>query len=681
MLKFKPIGQNLHRTDTFGVVADSVEYLKVEFDFSSSDFGGITTAVFSPFYNKGINYEVVLDDNNSCIVPEEVIKHRGFNVSIYSVIGNKKITSDKFSVPVAESGYAKGETPKDPTPTVYEQLLEIVNNTKSIAKSVRDDADSGAFNGTNGTDGVGVSKAEISADGILTITLTDGKVINVGNVKGEKGDPSVIAIDDSAFSMSNMGDAIYCTKKEVTIQTDSDNKSTVVVPQGTLIASYKPKPYFGNAYHYLIIIGECTFKDNKYKYGIHRYYNISDKIVSSTSFDDFALKTEIPTKTSHLTNDNDFVSDADYTHTDNNFTDEEKARLESDVATKDYVEQEIATFDFIKIVEELPETGLPNRTYFVPKANQQTNDLYDEYMWVKNTWEFVGTRQIEVDLTNYIKNTDYVTANQGGILKKLSLSFGIAPGEQYTANSSYTGIPMIARATPNEVKVGDHSYKPIVPNNQQYAVFYGLAKASGDTSQAKSTNALGKYTDEARNKIQEMLGVQALLSAGENIVINNNVISSTCVIKPLALSVDKTTPTMLADIGAGAFITTNTGYIKTSGGFQKAIGKGAELIIVSTLKDNIAQLCVTVQTGSSVLFFWDKMTADMTNEIFISTLSVKNDLNSLNDRNVMSGTLAKTMFDERIKKSEVGDGLKYENGKLSLDIPTATAETLYGGEG
>ena len=70
----------------------------------------------------------------------------------------------------------------------------------------------------------------------------------------------------------------------------------------------------------------------------------------------------------------------------------------------------------------------------------------------------------------------------------------------------------------------------------------------------------------------------------------------------------------------------------------------------------------------------------MTNEIFISTLSVKNDLDSLNDRNVMSGTLAKTMFDERIKKSEVGDGLKYENGKLSLDIPVATASTTYGGD-
>lgn len=74
---------------------------------------------------------------------------------------------------------------------------------------------------------------------------------------------------------------------------------------------------------------------------------------------------------------------------------------EGDYATKDYVEQEIANFDFIKIVTKLPETGLVNRTYFVPKTDTETNDLYDEYMWVDDKWELIGTKQIEVDLTDY----------------------------------------------------------------------------------------------------------------------------------------------------------------------------------------------------------------------------------------------------------------------------------------
>ena len=75
-------------------------------------------------------------------------------------------------------------------------------------------------------------------------------------------------------------------------------------------------------------------------------------------------------------------------------------------ATKEYVENEIATFDFIKVVDALPETGLDNRIYFVPKADTQTQDLFDEYVWVNNAWEWVTTKQLEVDLTPYYKKTE-----------------------------------------------------------------------------------------------------------------------------------------------------------------------------------------------------------------------------------------------------------------------------------
>lgn len=80
-----------------------------------------------------------------------------------------------------------------------------------------------------------------------------------------------------------------------------------------------------------------------------------------------------------------------------------------DVATKEYVEHEIATFDFIKVVDALPEIGLENRFYMVPKDDAQTQDLFDEYVWINKgtedapswVWEWVTTKQIEVDLTNY----------------------------------------------------------------------------------------------------------------------------------------------------------------------------------------------------------------------------------------------------------------------------------------
>ena len=103
----------------------------------------------------------------------------------------------------------------------------------------------------------------------------------------------------------------------------------------------------------------------------------------------------------------DYAKEGGYTGTE-----EEFAVLLAGIdmfATKEYVEQEIAMFDFIKVVEKLPEQGFPNRIFFVPKKDTQTQDLFDEYAWInKGTeeapnwgWEWVTTKQIEIDLTNY----------------------------------------------------------------------------------------------------------------------------------------------------------------------------------------------------------------------------------------------------------------------------------------
>lgn len=55
--------------------------------------------------------------------------------------------------------------------------------------------------------------------------------------------------------------------------------------------------------------------------------------------DDKSVDIIVPTLTSELTNDSDFVSDVDYVHTDNNFTTEEKDKLES---LENYDDSELA---------------------------------------------------------------------------------------------------------------------------------------------------------------------------------------------------------------------------------------------------------------------------------------------------------------------------------------------------
>ncbi len=95
----------------------------------------------------------------------------------------------------------------------------------------------------------------------------------------------------------------------------------------------------------------------------------------------------------------------------------EKQEFEAETvnfATKQYVDEEIATFDFIKVVDVLPEAGLPNRIYLVPNIYAEEQNLFDEYIWVNKgaadasewAWEFVASKTVEVDLTNYYKKAE-----------------------------------------------------------------------------------------------------------------------------------------------------------------------------------------------------------------------------------------------------------------------------------
>jgi len=120
MLEFNVKNQIITRTDSFNVVADSQGYLKAKFTFTE-EWENEITAIFG---NGDEYYSVILADNG-CMVPWEVINAPFFTVS--AVCGDR-ITANSVRVEVEKSGYIEGETPKEPTPDVYEQIL---NSTKA----------------------------------------------------------------------------------------------------------------------------------------------------------------------------------------------------------------------------------------------------------------------------------------------------------------------------------------------------------------------------------------------------------------------------------------------------------------------------------------------------------------------------------------------------------------------
>lgn len=97
-----------------------------------------------------------------------------------------------------------------------------------------------------------------------------------------------------------------------------------------------------------------------------------------------------------------------------------------------------------------------------------------------------------------VANVPLASANNAGALLVRNGDNGLGFSQNYLCVHS---------AGPADVKAGTHITKPIVPYYQHQSVFYGLAKAAGDTTQSASSNAVGTYTIEAQAAIQAMLGL------------------------------------------------------------------------------------------------------------------------------------------------------------------------------
>lgn len=175
--------------------------------------------------------------------------------------------------------------------------------------------------------------------------------------------------------------------------------------------------------------------------------------ILANKFNTKADASSVPTKLTDLTNDGNFVQDADYVHTDSNYTATEKTKLggiaagaqvnvlekvkvnnveqtitskavnitvptnnnqltngagyqtASDVTTAINTALAGITSISYQVVSSLPATGEAGVIYLVANSGTSPN-VYDEYIWVNNAFEKIGTTA--VDLSNYMQFSDMV---------------------------------------------------------------------------------------------------------------------------------------------------------------------------------------------------------------------------------------------------------------------------------
>lgn len=83
--------------------------------------------------------------------------------------------------------------------------------------------------------------------------------------------------------------------------------------------------------------------------------------------------------------------------------------LKSETYTKTEVDNKLSAIPKfnIQVVSSLPTSGISTTTVYLVASDNQTNNLYTEYIYANNKWEILGSQK--VDLTGYALSTDIPT--------------------------------------------------------------------------------------------------------------------------------------------------------------------------------------------------------------------------------------------------------------------------------
>lgn len=171
--------------------------------------------------------------------------------------------------------------------------------------------------------------------------------------------------------------------------------------------------------------------------------NATDIVTINNTLKNKADTSAIPTKLSQLSNDKGFITNAV-----NNLTNYyKKSEVYTQAEVNDLIAN-ISTLD-IEVVTALPDTGNPSTIYLVPK-DAETNDIYDEYLYINAKWERIGTTAI--DLTPYALKTEIPTkvselTNDKGYLTTHQTVATVAKTGSYNDLTDKPTIPTVNNAT------------------------------------------------------------------------------------------------------------------------------------------------------------------------------------------------------------------------------------------
>ena len=140
------------------LIEDNINTYTMEFTFDE-EWNNFTKRVIfdntSLTSEQGNPRDVILDSSNQCVVPWEVLQVEG-NLFL-TIKGTKEDSNDVLltkymdtSITVYKAGMSDSVEGLEPTPEAIDICISTSNKAFEVAQSVRDDADTGKFNGIDG---------------------------------------------------------------------------------------------------------------------------------------------------------------------------------------------------------------------------------------------------------------------------------------------------------------------------------------------------------------------------------------------------------------------------------------------------------------------------------------------------------------------------------------------------
>lgn len=98
---------------------------------------------------------------------------------------------------------------------------------------------------------------------------------------------------------------------------------------------------------------------------------------------------------------------------ENHITEINKIIADGKAVTKDELKEEIIKLKgiSIEVLDTLPESGKSGVIYFIKSTTQDEQNLFDEYAWVNDKWEMIGSKSIDLSQYATVESVDELETN------------------------------------------------------------------------------------------------------------------------------------------------------------------------------------------------------------------------------------------------------------------------------